>query len=176
MSFVISLSEIPKNLLKSYLFVKRKIAVHLDYLYGAGTSSYWPLDELQYEISKKTGRIKRVYWNGRLLCTIKENGSMALTLLGASLLVKCKRVKDKYGVTVSEEAVEPVSEGKSVFAKHVIYCGDGVRPKMDVPIFDPKGNLIAVGQSVLSAKAIREMKRGVAIKVREGLKKSSFNI
>lgn len=156
--------------------VKRKIAMHLDYLYGAGSSSYWPLDELQFEISKKTGRVKRVYWNGKLLSTIKENGSMALTLLGASLLVKCKRIRDEYGVTVSKEAAGPVSEGKSVFAKHVVCCGDRIRPKMDVPVFDPEGNLIAIGQSVLSARAMREMKRGVAVKVREGLKKSSFNI
>ena len=155
--------------------MKRKIAAHLDYLYGPGASSYWPLDELQFEISKKTGRIKRVYWNRSLLCTVKENGSIALTLLGASLLVKCKRVKDEYGVTVSEEAVEPVSEGKSVFAKHVVRCGNGVRPKIDVPIFDSKGNLIAVGQSTLSARAIREMRRGVAVKIREGLKKSPLN-
>ena len=156
--------------------MKRKIAAHLDYLYGPGTSSYWPLDELQFEISRKTGRIKRVYWNGRLLCTVKENGSLALTLLGAKLLARCERVKDEYGVTVSEEAAGPVSEGKSVFAKHVVRCGDGVRPKMDVLVFDPDGNLIAVGQSVLSARAMREMKRGVAVKVREGLKKSPLNI
>ncbi len=110
------------------------------------------------------------------MCTVKENGSLALTLLGAKLLARCERVKDEYGVTVSEEAAGPVSEGKSVFAKHVVRCGDGVRPKMDVLVFDPDGNLIAVGQSVLSARAMREMKRGVAVKVREGLKKSPLNI
>lgn len=149
--------------------------MHLDYLYGVGTSCYWPLDELRFEISKRTGRIRRVYWNEKLLCTIRENGYIALTLVGASLLTRCERIREEYGVVVSEEAVEPVSEGKSVFAKHIVRCGSKIRPKIDVFVFDPRRNLIAVGQSVLSGRAMLEMKRGVAIKVREGLKTPSFS-
>ena len=153
--------------------MERKIVLHLDYLYGPDASSYWPIRELSFETSKRTGRIKRIYWKGKLLGTVRENGSIALSLLGARLLARCERIRNEYCVVVSKDAVEPVSQGKSVFAKHVLYSGDKIRPKMDVIVLDPDGNVIAVGQSTLSARAMKEMDRGVAIKVREGLKKSS---
>jgi uncharacterized protein with predicted RNA binding PUA domain len=151
-------------------WLRRKVALHLDYIYGPKTSDCWPLDELTYEISKKTGRLKRLYWKGRLLATIRENGSIALTILGAELLCRNAEFKKRYAVTVSKESEGPVSEGKSVFAKHVISCGDLIKPRLDVPILNAEGKVIAVGQALLSSKMLKQFKRGVAVKVREGLK------
>ncbi len=154
--------------------MQRKIALHLDYVYGSGTSRFWPLEELTFDLSKRTGRIKYVYSKEGLLATIRENGSLALTILGATLLARSDGFKRGYCVTVSDEAVGPVSEGRSVFVKHIIKCGELIKPKLDVVVLDRKGEVIAVGQSVVSSRMIAELKKGVAVKVREGLKTSKM--
>lgn len=151
-------------------WLRRKVALHLDYIYGPKTSDYWPLDELDYDISKKTGRLKRLYWKGRLLATIRENGSIALTILGAELLCRNTEFRKHYAIVVDKKSEGPVSEGKTVFAKHVILHGDMIKPKLDVPVLNAEGKVIAVGQALISSKMLGRFKRGVAVKVREGLK------
>ena len=60
-------------------------------------------------------------------------------------------------------------EGRSVFCKHVIFCGKNVRVGSDTPIIF--GNqVIAVGKAILSSEMISDFKRGVAVKVRDSLK------
>ena len=97
---------------------------------------------------------------------------MAFTMLGAKLLTRSKDFREKYSVTIKREAIDPVSRGKSVFSKHVLSCGPEVRPKMDVVVLDEEERVIAVGRSLLSCKMMKEFDRGVAVKVREGLKTS----
>jgi uncharacterized protein with predicted RNA binding PUA domain len=59
--------------------------------------------------------------------------------------------------------------GRSVFCKHVVWCGKNVRVSSDTPILF--GNqVIAVGKAILSSEMISDFKRGVAIKVRDSLK------
>ncbi len=152
--------------------MQRKIALHLDYIYGSGTAHFWPLEELTFDLSKRTGRIKYVYSKEGLLATIRENGSLALTVLGAALLARSEGFKKGYCVTVSDEAAGPVSEGRSVFVKHIVKYGELIKPKLDVAVLDRKERVIAVGQSVISSRMMAELKKGVAVKVREGLKTS----
>ena len=60
-------------------------------------------------------------------------------------------------------------EGKSVFCKHVVWCGNKVRISADTPVLF-KDRVIAVGKAVLSHEMISDFNRGVAIKVRDSLK------
>ena len=60
-------------------------------------------------------------------------------------------------------------EGRSVFCKHVVWCGKNVRVAADTPIlFENK--VIAVGKAILSSEMISDFNRGVAVKVRDSLK------
>jgi uncharacterized protein with predicted RNA binding PUA domain len=60
-------------------------------------------------------------------------------------------------------------EGRSVFCKHVVWCGKNVRISADTPIlFENK--VIAVGKAILSSEMISDFNQGVAIKVRDSLK------
>ncbi|MGH9878017.1 MAG: PUA domain-containing protein, partial [Nitrososphaerales archaeon] len=94
---------------------------------------------------------------------------LALTIFGAKLLLQSPKFKENC-VTVNNDVSEFISNGKSVFCKHVVNCGNNVRVGSDVAVLDQDGNVIAVGKAVLSTKMIREFKRGVAVKVRESLK------
>ena len=60
-------------------------------------------------------------------------------------------------------------EGRSVFCKHVVWCGKNIQIASDTPIiFNDK--VIAVGKAVLSSEMISDLERGIAIKVRDSLK------
>jgi len=148
---------------------KQKIAVSIDAIFGSNISSFIPVDKFEYTFSKRTGRIKNVLLDNNLVATLRSDGGLALTILGAKLLMQSPNFRENC-VTVSNDVSEFISDGKSVFCKHVIKCGNNVKVGSDVAVLDEDGNVIAVGKAVLSAKMIREFKRGVAVKVREGLK------
>ncbi|MCP8321774.1 MAG: queuine tRNA-ribosyltransferase, partial [archaeon] len=119
--------------------------------------------------SKRTGKIKSVLLDDKLIATFRSDGSIALTIHGAELLVKNPRFAENC-VVVKDEARSFISIGRSVFAKHIVSCGDRIKPKSEVVVVDTNGNVLAVGKSLLSAKMMRSFKSGVAVKVRKGIK------
>jgi len=141
----------------------------LDYLFGEGCSEALPKEGLELVTSKRTGRLRYVYLDGKLLATVRHDGSIALTVFGARLLLKAEAFK-RNCVVVKREAVEAVRSGRSVFSKHVLDCGDLVRPGSDVAVLSPEGEVIAVGRAKLSCRMMKHLKSGVAVKVREGSK------
>jgi len=146
---------------------RRKLVMLVDYLLGPRVSAALPRRGLRYEYSRRTKRLRRVYVAEQLFCTIRPDGSPALTLFGASVLAR--RPAFRPNCVVVQKGVEPfVAAGRSVFCKHVIACGDRIRPAAEVAVLDTHGHVIAVGRAVLSAKMIRVFKVGVAVKVRHG--------
>lgn len=148
---------------------RQKIAVNIDAIFGSNTSDSIPVDRLEFTFSKRTGRIKNVLLDNNLVATLRTDGGLALTIFGAKLLMQSSNFKENC-VVVNNDVAEFIAEGKSVFCKHVVNCGNNVRVGSDVAVLDENGNVIAVGKAVLSAKMIREFKRGAAVKVRESLK------
>ena len=146
---------------------KDKIAMVFDYLFGKGTSSALPLDGLELTYSKRTGKIKTISLDGSLIATFRPDGGVALTVFGAELLLKNQDFRQNC-VVISKAAAKFVAAGRSVFTKHVVSCGDRVRPGADVAVLDEEGKVVAVGKAVLSAKMMKSFKQGVAVKVREG--------
>ena len=141
----------------------------IDYLFGKGISQTIPIDRLNFTLSKRTGKVKSVSLDDKLIATFRSDGGIALTIHGAELLVKNPKFADNC-VVVKDEAKDFISIGRSVFAKHVLSCGDRIKPKSEVVIVDTDGNVIAVGKALLSAKMMRNFKSGVAVKVRKGIK------
>jgi len=144
-----------------------KLQYSLDALFGSGVSKYLPKN-VEITFSRKTGRIRTVSDGRKLLCTLRIDGGLAISPYFAQILLKSKVFKENC-VEVNKDAAPFVSKGKSVFCKHVIWCGKNVRISSDTPIlFNNK--VIAVGKAVLSSKMISDFKRGMAIKVRDSLK------
>ena len=144
-----------------------KLQCTLDALFGNGVSRYMPKD-VEMTFSKKTGRIRTVSHNGKLLCTLRIDGGLAISPYFAQLLMKSKTFRENC-VEINKDAAPFVSEGRSVFCKHVIWCGKKVRISADTPVLF-KDKVIAVGKAVLSSEMILDFDRGVAIKVRDSLK------
>jgi len=141
----------------------------VDYLFGKNVSKAIPRDGVKLEYSRRSGRVKLVYHDDKLFATMRPNGSMALSVYGATLLLKSRPFLNNC-VTVADDAVPFVKGGKSVFCKFVTKAGSRIRPRSDVAILDGSGRVIGVGTSVLAGKFIQQFKSGAAVKVREGLR------
>ncbi len=144
-----------------------KLKYTIDALFGSGTSRQLPKN-IDFTFSKKNGRIRSVFHDGNLLCTLRIDGGLAITPYFAKMLLKNKKFKENC-LEVDADSKPFVEEGKSVFCQHVVWCGKNIRIADDVPVLF-KNKVIAVGKAVLSSEMIPTMKRGVAIKVRDSLK------
>jgi uncharacterized protein with predicted RNA binding PUA domain len=144
-----------------------KLQQSLDALFGPGSSKYLPKD-IDVILSRKTGRIRTVSHKGKLLCTLRINGSLAISIDFAQILLQSKTFRENC-IEINKDAAPFVMEGRSVFSKHVVWCGKNVRVAADTPILF-ENNVIAVGKAILSSEMISDFNRGVAIKVRDSLK------
>jgi predicted RNA-binding protein (TIGR00451 family) len=148
----------------------RRISIMLDYLFGRGVSRALPKEGVRVVYSRRSGRVKLVFHDGKLLATVKPNGAMALSMYGAELLSRCPSFRHNY-VVVSDEAAEFVRGGKSVFCKFVESAGRNVMPKGEVVVADRRGKLLGVGTAIMKGEYMREFKSGAAVKVRAGREK-----
>ena len=144
-----------------------KLQQSLDALFGTGSSKYLPKD-IDVILSRKTGRIRTVSHKGKILCTLRINGSLAISIDFAQTLLQSKTFRENC-IEINKDAAPFVMEGRSVFSKHVVWCGKNVRVAADTPILF-ENNVIAVGKAILSSEMISDFNRGVAIKVRGSLK------
>ena len=144
-----------------------KLQSSLDSLFGNGVSKHLPKD-IEMTFSKKTGRIRTVMHKGKILCTLRIDGGLAISPYFAQMLMKSKTFRENC-VEINKDAAPFVQEGRSVFCKHVVKCGKNVRISADTPVLF-KNKVIAVGRAVLSYEMISDFDRGVAVKVRDSLK------
>ena len=144
-----------------------KLQHSLDALFGRGVSKYLP-KEIDIILSRKTGRIRTVSHRGKLLCTLRIDGSLAISVDFAQTLLQNKEFRENC-VEINKDAAPFVMEGRSVFCKHIVWCGKNVRITSDTPVLF-ENQVIAVGRSILSSKMMSDFNRGVAIKVRDSLK------
>ena len=144
-----------------------KLRQTIDALFGKGVSRYLPKN-VEIIFSKKNGRIRTVHDQEKLLCTLRIDGGLAITPYFAQLLLKSKKFKENC-LEINKDAEPFVKEGRSVFCKHVTWCGKNIRITSDTPILF-QNKVIAVGRAVLSSEMIIDFERGVAVKVRDSLK------
>ena len=150
-----------------------KLQHSLDALFGNDTSKLLPKD-IEITFSRKTGRIRTVSQKGKFLCTLRIDGSLAISIHFAQMLLKNKKFKENC-IEINSDAAPFVEQGRSVFCKHVISCGKNVQISADTPVLF-KNKIIAVGRALLSSDMISDFDRGVAIKIRDSLKSRNEEI
>ncbi len=144
-----------------------KLRHNIDALFGQGVSKYIPKN-IEISFSKRTGRIREVYHNQKLLCTLRIDGGLAITPFFAQTLMKSKKFKENC-LEIDQDSKPFVEDGRSVFCGHIVWCGKSIRIRSEVPILY-KNKVIAVGKAILSSKMMKTQTRGVAVKVRDSLK------
>jgi conserved protein with predicted RNA binding PUA domain len=140
-----------------------------DYQYGHGAGVILFPDEIRLIHSRNTGRIRHIELNGDLQATFRPNdGALTLTIPAAQRLVDA--LPDiGYTVTVIEDVVEFIAEGRNVFAKHVVASSEKIRPGDEVFVLNSAKKVIAIGKALLTKEEMLSYKTGVAVKTRRGV-------
>ncbi|MGI0083684.1 MAG: PUA domain-containing protein [Nitrososphaerales archaeon] len=156
---------------------RSKLVMSFDYIFGRGTSKKLDFEKFDFQYSRRTGRLRYVVdrLSKDILFTLRPNGSIAPTILGARNMLGKRvstRSRPRWVVTVIDGVSEFVASGKTVFCRHVATCSKDLLAGEDVVILNQKGDLLAVGKSVVPASVMKQFKKGVAVKVREGIRRN----
>ena len=120
--------------------------------------------------SKKTSRSRSVQYRGKHYFGVRASeGTFTLSWFSARALLD-RFEPPRFRVVVSEEAAPYNAEGRSVFPRFVVDIDPELRPGDEVIVVDKDDNPLALGRLLLSPREVGEMRYGVAVKVREGVK------
>jgi uncharacterized protein with predicted RNA binding PUA domain len=146
-----------------------KIRSIADYQFGKNIGKKLFPENVTFEFSKRTGRIRFINLNGERLATLRPtDGLFSLSLKAAKYIVE--NIPEAKGlITLKNDVSQYIAAGGDVFAVHVVKVDDEIRTKDEVIIVDENRQLLAVGRTNLSALEIRAFKTGVAVKVRHGI-------
>jgi 7-cyano-7-deazaguanine tRNA-ribosyltransferase len=148
--------------------VKVKIKAMADYLFGKGAGNAL-CAHARAEFAK-TGRIRRIYSDDVLLATVRaSDGFFVLTKEGAERIHRLEYPKNRV-IIEDREVGGFIKEGRSVFAKFVVDCDPEMRPHQEVIVVDGEDNLLATGKAILNADEMLAFDRGIAVKVRRGIR------
>jgi len=151
----------------------RKLIGVGNYQFGRGVGAALFDKRVLIECSRRTGRIRHIYFRGKLIATLRpKDGFLALTPDGAGIIVS--RVREAPNVVVVENDVaDAIRVGGDVFAKHVVRSDPNLRPGEETLVTDENGELLGVGSAVLAGHEMTAFRRGVAVNLRKGVKEVS---
>lgn len=145
------------------------LSVIADFQFGAGAGTALFATPNQLDVKRsKSGRPRQVIGPDGRLVSLTATGRFTLGVAGG---VRLREALDppKYRVTVTEDSVPFVRDGRSAFAKFVTEVDPEIRQNDEVLVVDGDGALIGVGRAELSASAMEAFDSGVAVMVREGI-------
>ncbi len=146
----------------------RRIRAIADYQFGSGSGTALFSDEIEVERSKNTGKLRFVRLHGVLLASLRASDSLfTLTIEGAERLI-LGMPELGYTVSIMDDVSEFASNGKNVFAKHVVTAGEDIRPGDEVVVLNSKKEVLAVGRALLNAEEMLAFSTGVAVRTRRG--------
>lgn len=147
----------------------RIVRVIADYQFGHGAGLALFPETCEFLLSKN-GKIRQIIDGGKRIATLKaDTGLLSLSIEGARRLHAAFPFP-KLRVVVANEVSEFIAEGKSVFAKHVVAVDEKIRANDEILVVNEKDELLATGKALLSAFEMLKLKRGVAVKVRQGIR------
>ena len=149
-----------------------KVRTIADYQFGKGVGTKLFPENIEVQLSPRTGRIRFINIEGERLATLRPtDGLLSLSIKAAKFMAENLPFA-KCFVTVQNDVSKFIADGGDVFAVHVVKVDDEVRAKDEVIVKDETGNVLAVGRALLSSAEMTAFKTGVAVKVRHGCKES----
>lgn len=149
---------------------KEKVRAIADYQFGKGVGAKLFPDNIEIQLSPRTGRIRYINLDGERLATLRPtDGLLSLSIKAAQTVAK-DIPEAKCFITVKNDVAPYIARGGDVFAVHVVKVDDEVGAKDEVIAIDEDRNVLAVGRTLLSSGEIRAFKTGAAVKTRHGAK------
>jgi 7-cyano-7-deazaguanine tRNA-ribosyltransferase len=114
--------------------------------------------------SRRTGRLRSLWWSGAPAFAIGNDGIPRPGWLGGQLLHQ-RVPPPRNRVTVIDDAKEFVANGRSLFARFARSADASLQPGSSVLLVDEQDQLLAVGRLVLAPHEFASFGRGVAARV-----------
>ena len=145
-----------------------KIRAIANYQFESNVGQILFPEEVELTHSRRTGRIRHISLEGRLLATLRPRDSLfSLTIHGAQRL-KTALKPLQLRVVLRKDVEGFIKSGRNLFARHVVTVDKEIRPGSEVVVTNEDDDLLAVGRALLSGIEMLAFKRGVAVKVRRG--------
>lgn len=152
--------------------VKARVRSIADYQFGKGVGEKLFPDNIEIQLSPRTGRIRYINLNGERLATLRPTDSLLSLSIKAALFMGENIPESKCFVTVKNDVAQYIAKGGDVFSVHVVKVDEEIGAKDEVIVIDGNRKVLAVGRTLLSSTEIRAFKTGVAVKVRHGNRES----
>jgi len=152
--------------------VKARVRSIAYYQFGKGVGEKLFPDNIDIQLSPRTGRIRYINLNGERLATLRPTDSLLSLSIKAALFIAENIPESKCFVTVKNYVAQYIAKGGDVFSVHVVEVDEEIGAKDEVIVIDENRKVLAVGRTLLSSTEIRAFKTGVAVKVRHGNRES----
>jgi predicted RNA-binding protein (TIGR00451 family) len=151
---------------------KGRVRSVADYQFGKGVGSKLFPDNIEIQLSPRTGRIRYINLKGKRLATLRPTDGLLSLSIKAAQFIADHIPEAKCFVTVKNDVAQYITRGGDVFAVHVVKVDEEIRPKDEVIAINEDSKVLAVGRTLLSSEEIKAFKTGVAVKVRHGSEES----
>lgn len=147
------------------------VRVLADYQFGYGVGAKLFPDECVIEKSRRTGRIRRIWLDGKLLATVRPRDGLLLLQIPAATKLASILPGRRYKVRLIASYIveEKVAMGGDVLGWYILEADPLVIPGEVIVVLSSSGRVLAVGEALLSGIEMGEVKRGVAVKVRDSI-------
>lgn len=144
-----------------------RVKAVLDMQFGRGAADLLEGKKVEFVKSKNTGKIRNIVVDGAHAFSMRaHDGRLTPKMEGARLLMGVLP-RGAMMVTVEDEPTEFAAKGSNVFAKFVVDCDPAIRPGDSVLVVNTRGELAAVGRSLMVRREMLTFKRGIAVRVKE---------
>ncbi len=141
-----------------------------DMQFGRGAGAALLDGKVELVVSRNTGRIRNVIVDGNHILSMRAgDGFFSLKPAGARMLIAAF-APPKLRVIVNSDSAEFNVQGRNVFCGFVVDADPGIVPGDEVMVVSEKDGLCAIGQAAMTREEMLAFGKGVAVKVREGLK------
>jgi 7-cyano-7-deazaguanine tRNA-ribosyltransferase len=141
-----------------------------DYQFGPGTGDLLLDGKVELVKSKNTDRIRNVLVDGEHVLSMRApDGFFSLRPPGARRLLK-GLAPPKLRVMVAEDSEQFNREGKNVFCQFVRACDPALVPMDEAIVVNLRDELLAIGRALLTGEEMLALRKGLAVRVREGIK------
>ncbi|MHA1820813.1 MAG: PUA domain-containing protein [Promethearchaeota archaeon] len=128
-------------------------------------------NDVRIEYSKKTAKMKNVYYQNKRFLTYKPTVGIFTLSLDACRYLLEKTEPPRLRVIIMDEIKEYIKKGSSVFSKHILGIDNNLRPGLDVIVTDPNDALVAVGKLSISPYLYPNTDSGMAVSIRKSVNK-----
>jgi 7-cyano-7-deazaguanine tRNA-ribosyltransferase len=147
-----------------------RIRAVADYQFGEGAADALFSGNVQLVKSKNTDKIRNIIVDGEHILSLRAEDGFFTMRPGAARRLMKAFPSPRMRVIVKDDAIPFVMEGKNAFCGFVIDADPDLRPMDEVVVVDRNDKLLAIGRAILVPDEMRAMLKGIAVKVREGVK------